>query len=141
MKVGLDVHGVIDRYPVLFQRLSKDLIQAGHEVAIITGQEWEKIVPKIEALDICYTSHFSIVDYHKSIGTRMHQDEKGTWWMGNIAWVRSKGDYIHREHIDIHFDDSCEYANWVPEFCSFILVPNTGFEIYFAEMARLFPRE
>jgi hypothetical protein len=110
--------------------MSHNLLNAGHEIHIITGQEWDKVKCKVEEARVVYTHHFSIVDYHKEIGTKMWQDKKGTWWMENETWVRSKGDYIHREHIDIHFDNSWEYANYVPDFCSFVLVPKDNFHAF-----------
>lgn len=127
MKVGLDIHGVIDLYPEFFAGLSRKLVLDGHEVHIITGQEWRKVRHKVKKFDISYTHHFSIVDYHKSIGTPMHKDDKDTWWMAEKIWVRSKGDYIHRTKIDVHFDDSYEYCNYCPDFCTFIVVPKTNF--------------
>lgn len=128
MKIGLDVHGCIDLYPSIFARLSKTLIHNGHEVHIITGQEWERVGKKVDKNGVRYSHHFSIVDYHLSIGTKMWQDEKKTWWMDEKIWIRSKGDYIHRSQIDVHFDDSYEYAEYCPEFCTFILVPKTNFD-------------
>lgn len=127
IKVGADIHGVIDKFPEQFSRWTKELFSHGAEIHIITGQEWDKVVHVVEAADIKYTHHFSIVDYHKSIGTKMWQDERGRWQMGDVEWDRSKGDYIHREKVDIHFDDNWEYANYIPDFCTFILVPKKGF--------------
>jgi len=37
MKVGLDIHGVVDVRPEFFSELSKLLVSNGHEVHIITG--------------------------------------------------------------------------------------------------------
>jgi len=127
MKIGLDLHGCIDKYPIIFRQLSNKLYESGHEIHVITGQEWDKVEPEVEKACIQFTHHFSIVDYHKALGTEMWKNDKGTWQMDEKDWVRSKGDYIHREHIDIHFDNSWEYAIFVPDFCTFILVPKSGF--------------
>ena len=75
---------------------------------------------------------------YEQIGTKMWQNDKGTWWMDEKDWVRSKGDYIHREKVDIHFDDSWEYANFIPDSCTFILVPKTNFRLFGWESS-LFP--
>jgi len=128
MKVGLDIHGVIDRYPDKFYRLSKNLVDNGHEVHIVTGQEWVNVRGEVERAGVLYTHHFSIVDHHLNIRTKMTQDAKDTWWMDEGIWLRSKGDYIHRAGIDIHFDDSYEYGQYIPDTCTFVLVPKTNFE-------------
>ena len=131
MKIGLDIHGVIDLYPDRFRYLSHRLVSQGHEVHIITGQEWDKAKKTVEDNGITYTHHFSIVDHHRAHGTEMWQDGKGTWWMDNTTWVSSKGLYIHANTIDIHFDDSHEYGEYVPDTCTFILVPKTNFQKMF----------
>jgi hypothetical protein len=128
MKIGLDIHGVIDRYPALFKTLSTHAVRLGKEVHIITGQSWAEAYKTVENLGICYTHHFSIVDYHKEKGTKMWQNSNGTWQMDNYDWNRSKGDYIWREKIDIHFDDDYNYVNYFPEHCTAIIVPKYNFE-------------
>jgi len=138
MRIGLDVHGVIDRYPQYFQKISKALVSAGHEVHIITGQPWSDIGKKVdEWYYISHTHHFSIVDHHAKLGTKMWQDEKKTWWMEEQDWNRSKGDYIHVAQIDVHFDDNWEYVNWIPDTCTTIIVPKTGFHNIFVELATI----
>lgn len=57
----------------------------------------------------------------------MWQDDKKTWWCDEKTWIRSKGDYIHREHIDVHFDDTLDFARFIPNTCTFVLVPKMGF--------------
>ncbi len=102
MKIGLDIHGVIDTYPEQFRSMSANLMMNGHEVHIITGQEWDKVKAKVEKFKISYSHHFSIVDYHLSIGTKMKKDSRGTWWMDEKTWVMSKGLYIKRKKIDVY---------------------------------------
>jgi hypothetical protein len=128
MRVGFDLHGVIDLYPKVFQDLGEKLIQEGHSIHIITGQSWEQVKDKVEKYEIPYTNHFSTVDYHKKLGTKMWQDDKGTWWLDQELWLRSKGSYVTKEHIDVHFDDTLEYARFFPNYCTFVLVPKFGFD-------------
>lgn len=129
MKIGVDIHGVIDRHPAFFEMFTARWIGCFHEVHIITGQEWKKSKKTVENNGVSYTHYFSIVDYHRKIkDTKMWRDEKGTWWMDNKIWIRSKGDYIRRNKIDVHFDDSYEYAEFIPPTCTFILVPKKNFD-------------
>lgn len=127
MKIGLDIHGVIDKYPQFFKDFSKAMIAEGHEVHIITGQERENAEPTVRAAGVEFTHFFSVVDYHLNKGTEMWKDEKDTWWMDKDEWLRTKGDYCKRMSIDIHFDDSVEYKEFMPSTCGFILVPKSGF--------------
>ena len=131
MNIGLDIHGVISLYPEICSDFSLILREAGNTISIITGQEWDKVKEKVDKAKVTYDHHFSIVDYHREIGTKMWQDEKGRYWMEENIWARSKGDYMLREHIDIHFDDSLEYAKYVPDFTTFVLVPKKNWDPFY----------
>ena len=129
MRVGIDFHGCIDLYPSIFSNLSHNLHRAGNGVYIITGQEASRVIDGLKKYKIYYDQILSTVDYHLSIGTKMWQDEKQTWWMDRQIWLKSKSVFIKDYKIDLHFDDQPEYA----EFCNgsnttFILVPKKGFE-------------
>jgi len=123
MKIGLDVHGVIDKYPTFVAQYTLNKINSGNEIHIITGQEREFVEPLVKSLGVPFTHFFSVVDYHKSIDTKMWQDDKKTWWMEPEAWLRTKGDYCKREGIEIHFDDSMEYGEFMPDTCAFVHLP------------------
>ena len=128
MKIGLDIHGVIDKYPVLFKNLTRQWNDAGHYIHIITGEEWSKASKTVRDSGVIYHEHFSIVDYHQEVGTDMWQDEKKTWWMNEETWDESKGNYVRAWGIDLHFDDSLKYAPAFPDDCMFIHVPKYNFE-------------
>ena len=126
MKIGLDVHGVIDRYPDLFKELSMKWVKEGHEVHIVTGSPFSEVVNITE--DIPATHYYSIVDHHLLLGTDMILKENG-WWMEGVEWDRSKGDYAKSIHLNLHFDDTLKYGLYFPQdYCTFIHVPKFGFE-------------
>lgn len=52
MRIGLDIHGVIDTFPDYFRELSYQAVTGGHEVHIITGQEWEKAYETVKEYGI-----------------------------------------------------------------------------------------
>lgn len=131
MHVGIDIHGVVDLYPEIFSKLSHQLIERRHIVSIITGQEWDKAKKTVELHNIIYSNSFSIVDHHRKQGTPMWQNSDGSWQMDDQIWCSSKGLYCMANHVDIHFDDSVEYAEYVPDFCTFILVPKKNFQKMF----------
>jgi hypothetical protein len=45
MKIGLDIHGVIDLYPEYLSHLATVWISKGYEVHIVTGQELDHVQP------------------------------------------------------------------------------------------------
>ena len=141
MRVGLDIHGVLDIYPQLFSHLTKRWKAAGHEIHILTGQEFSKVKKQLIKDKIHFTHHYSIVDYHKKHGmTQMWNDDpRGNgWWMDDRDWEPSKGNYARKVNLDIHFDDCVQYAKFFPKNCTFVLVPPEGFERLFTVIFKKF---
>lgn len=111
MKIGIDIHGVIDHNPKFFSRLTKLLKKKKCEIHVITGaRSPEKKV--LEKYNIKYDHFFSILDYHTEIGTDIHVDEKGEEWILDEKWDRTKADYCKDQNIDIHIDDTQKYGNY-----------------------------
>ena len=120
MKIGLDIHGVIDRNPDLLAATARSLVTRGDDVWLITGAPWGDRI--LKTLDLCgfrpghnYTAFFSIVDYHKSIGTEMWEDKNGYLWTDDEPWDRTKGDFAKKVGLDTHWDDTVRYGDWFPE--------------------------
>ena len=113
LKIGLDFHGVIDKYPEKFSALTVKMINQGMEVHIITGHEdTSAFRKKLNEMGIFYTHLFSIVSYHKFIGTEMKYDKKGNPWISPEAWDRTKANYCEIEKIDLIIDDSDVYGKY-----------------------------
>jgi hypothetical protein len=122
VRIGLDVHGVIDAHPVTFAALTTVWVLKGYEVHIITGQEWQKAKPTVEAAHVKYTHHFSIVDFHKEQGTKLYKrSDKEGWWMDDETWNSSKGKYANF-NVGIHFDDSREYMKYFHPIVTYVIV-------------------
>jgi hypothetical protein len=138
MKIGFDIHGVIDKHPELFKEISDRYVQAGHEIHILTGQEWEIVKHQVAMAGVKFHKYFSIVDHHKEVGTKMYQrtDREG-WWMDSLSWDCSKGNYALINQLDIHFDDDLKYATYFPNTCTFIHVPAYGFEKVYRNILNL----
>ena len=129
MKIGLDIHGVIDTYPEMFRDLTLKWKNEGHEVHIITGEPYKTASPTVIENGVCYDEFFSIVDHHVKVSApSLRQDDKGHYWVDRPVWLATKGDYARRVGLDVHFDDQIEYAEYFPKHCSFIYVPKTNFE-------------
>ncbi len=131
IKIGFDIHGVLDKFPVIFKEMTRNLSAHGVEIHVITGQEEALVVPELEAIGIHYDRFFSVVGYHKQIGTKMWLGPKGTWFCDSNLWDATKGDYCFREGIDIHFDDTLKYGEYMPKTTTFIHVAKFGFENFY----------
>ena len=110
MKLGLDIHGVIDKYPEAFAAVSKAMVAAGHEVHIITGPyDSPELRADLERFGIVFTHFFSMAGYHQDIGTPIRHDERGRPWLDDELWNKTKGEYCEQVGIDLHIDDSDDY--------------------------------
>lgn len=121
LKIGLDIHGVIDAKPELFAILTNLLVDAGHEVHVLTGsKETEDIHEELLGYGIKWTHFFSITDYCISGGVHVWYDEKNTPWMDQNAWEKAKGEYCTNIGMDLHIDDTIKYADFFKTpFCRF----------------------
>jgi hypothetical protein len=136
-KLGIDIHGVTNEDVPWFRFLTSCVIKGGGEVHFITGppansaekELAEMGIKKVSVgfnfrefdLDGHYTHLFSIVDYHRSIGTPMEQDSAGNWHLAdpnhppeysNYLWDRTKADYCLKHSIDMMVDDSDLYPKF-----------------------------
>jgi len=121
-KIGLDFHGVIDKEPELWSFLTENLIEKGYEIHIITGHENnEKFRAELKSLNIVWTHLFSIISYHKSIGTPVTYDKNGDPWIDEEIWNKSKAEYCKKENIDIIIDDSKIYEKYFNNCSTFYI--------------------
>lgn len=115
-KVGIDIHGVIDRLPGFFSFLSDSIIRNGGEVHIITGGTWdEDLINELKSYNIKWTHHFSVYDYmienFKPIdGEVVFSDGTKQQKFKNSDWNKSKGDYCKKHNINFHIDDKDFYS-------------------------------
>lgn len=112
IKIGLDIHGVIDSNLGFFKTLAKLLVDNGHEVHIVTGAKIEKEIPFLKKNNISYTHLFSITDYHIEKGTKITWDERNNPHLETYLWDKTKAEYCKKQKIDIHFDDSDIYNHF-----------------------------
>jgi hypothetical protein len=112
-KFSLDIHGVCDTDPQLFSELSRIIVESGNFLYILTGKHInDGVVEELEKYGIMYTHLFSIADFHKAKGTIIRYDDKGTPWIDEELWNKTKGEYCRENEIDLHIDDSSTYGKY-----------------------------
>ena len=113
LKVGLDIHGVIDAHPVFFSKLTQSLIEKGHQVYIITGARiTDDLIWKLTELGIVWSSLYSITDYNINRGERVHFADPSNPWMDSTTWDSTKAKICYDLKVDIHVDDTLRYGEW-----------------------------
>jgi hypothetical protein len=114
-KVGLDIHGVINKDPQFFKFLSNLIVDSGNEVHIITGGSWnEELISELIGYGIVWTHYFSVYDHLienrlETFGIVKFPDGTEQLKFSDEVWDRVKGDYCHKMGIDIHLDDTDSY--------------------------------
>lgn len=113
LKLGLDIHGVIDRQPELFSYITHNLKKNNHEIHILTGSHiTDDIINELNSYNVVWDKLFSISDYHKESGTKMWYDENGNPWIDNKDWDVTKGIYCKENNIDLCLDDTERYGKY-----------------------------
>ena len=118
MKLGLDIHGVIDSNPKSFAFMSQSVISNNGEVHIITGGSWTtELENQLKDYGIQWTSHFSVYDYLvdsgiDSIGTIQFPDGTIQKKFDYDLWDTIKAGYCKSNEIDLHIDDTEVYSKY-----------------------------
>lgn len=111
-KVGFDIHGVIDKNQELFSNIINDLRELKYEIHILTGSLIDdNLLKKLESYNIKYDHIFSILNYHREIGTEMWKDHRG-WWIDDEEWNKTKSNYCYRNGLNFHIDDTRVYGKY-----------------------------
>ncbi|MCR8922342.1 hypothetical protein NO559_06135 [Dasania sp. GY-MA-18] len=109
LKVGIDIHGVIDTFPERFKYLSTALYKDGAEVHIVTGIKRDACVDKLLAdAGIMFTHYFSIVEHLEATEENIKW-VNGRPYAAEDKWDNAKRDYCKAQGIDLMFDDSPIY--------------------------------
>lgn len=116
MKLGLDIHGVLDTNPKEFVNLAKKVRREGGEVHIITGSS---ITPELYTQLTNYNNGKEFWDHIVSIEDELSKlyppikiDGYGRPNWKDEDWDRFKGDYCKENRIDVHYDDTERYTKY-----------------------------
>lgn len=114
MKIGIDVHGVINRRPDFFAKFTHALLDKGHEVFIITGSSLQPdLFAELGGYGVAWSEIFSITDH------LLDSKERVLCWNGEhqpvfseYTWNKTKAEYCSHKEIDFHIDDSKVYGKY-----------------------------
>lgn len=129
MKIGIDIHGTIDWDPDFWRKAIPLLTALGHHIYIVSGPEEEKIMKRLEELELGYIGNFwieSVADYIKESGVKYWYDGKGDFWTTDEDWWAAKAAICAKAEIDLMIDDQVDYylADWRD------IAPDTSFVLY-----------
>ena len=113
MKLGFDIHGVIDTFGVFQQLIEKLIDDDDVEIHVISGLESKYLEEQIGHLvDLSkITNFFSVTDYLVNKGSNIEWKD-GLPWADEEEWNQANAAYCRKVGIDILFDDSPVYATY-----------------------------
>jgi hypothetical protein len=124
-RIAFDLHGVLNEVSEQIKPILEILVKSGNEIFIMSGPSKETIREELHELGIEERTHYtqiaSVVDYLKSVGTKMWQDVDNYWWCSDKEWWESKGKMCKDLKIDVIFDNSRKYEPNIPEGTKFVL--------------------
>jgi len=109
LRIGFDIHGVIDTNPEYFASIIKGYRDQGHAVHIITGSPLLDMKDKLSTWGVEYDAYFSISDWCLSHSKTARVREDGDVFDDDDVWNTAKAIYCMKTGIDIHIDDSLVY--------------------------------
>ena len=113
MKVGIDLHGVIDSNPRFFRVVLTYMYINGVEIHIVSGPPKVDIITELKKIRFEQKTHYkevhSVVDFLKESGVKMWQDERGRWWTNDKDWCESKAKICDRLSLNWMLDDKEMY--------------------------------
>ncbi len=118
IKLGLDVHGVIDSDSVFFSELSRVIHERGGYIYIVTGREKDKeLIEEIDHYKMVYDDILSITSYQKALGTPITylDGRKSQPIMAPDVWNPTKAALCASAGIHVMIDDSALYETFFGE--------------------------
>ena len=113
MKLGFDIHGVLDTFEVFQEMAQKCAADDNCEVHVISGLQGNYLEEEIgHLIDLTQIDNFfSITDYLIEKGAHIEWKD-GLPWADEEEWNMAKAAYCRKEGIDVLYDDSPKYASY-----------------------------
>ena len=110
MKLGFDIHGVLDTFSAFQNLINKLVDDDSVEIHVISGLERKYFEKQIgHLIDLTRVKTFSVTDHLIETGSKVEWID-GLPWADEDEWDRAKSEYCKEVGIDILFDDSSVYA-------------------------------
>jgi len=131
IRIGVDLHGVIDDNVDLFKIISAMLLfgDIGNvKIYVISGPPKNEVLEELNKLRIYqgvhYTDVYTIVDFLKEQDVKMWLDYKNTWWASDKDWWGAKAKISEQLDIDLMIDNTKNYKKYFKEInIKFVLYP------------------
>jgi len=139
-KIGMDLHGVLDKDSAFLCPLLRKVVEEGHEVHLMTGSVFseefkESILAKYDLREgDTYTHTFSITQHLMDTGIPVSWDARGYPFAEALNWDMAKGEYALLQGIDVLFDDSPTYCRYMPESCWYVTYSKETFNTYLEQV-------
>lgn len=141
MKFGFDVHGVLDTHTEVYAAITTALVEAGHEVHVITGEVYnETLGSKLRESGVAWTHWFSIAEYHIRKGNVEVRWVNGEPWMDAGAWNCTKARYCREEGIRLLIDDSPVYGQYFGPSTIYLLQKDPRHPDFWENLANMLPK-
>jgi nicotinamide-nucleotide adenylyltransferase len=116
LKIGFDLHGVVDKKPAHFVALANSVRRGGGEVHVITGQSRDGVLER-ELLSYnggikWWDAIFSITDQLLATSVPYTIDEIGGKAFPDADWDSAKAKYCEKEGMTFHVDDSSVFGKF-----------------------------
>lgn len=110
-KIGLDIHGLIDKQIEYWAQLTQVLRARWWEVHILTGTRFSnEILDQLNEWEIGYSHVFSISSYlDESDNELLPRSTPSNPWYSDKAWDEAKGLYCKEFNVPWHMDDTERY--------------------------------
>jgi hypothetical protein len=113
MKIGIDFHNTLDKYPEKFRDLALSILKNSGSIYIITGHSiTEEFKCKLLSIFPYVDNIYSITDDLIKHGELFEIDNKGGKIFDQYLWDSAKASYCKNNDIDIMFDDSEVYGKY-----------------------------
>jgi len=113
MRVAIDVHGTMSRWPVFWDRAVTLMNAMGIKVYVLSGPEKEKIIGRLIALRIDikqFAEILSVADWIKEQkGATFWYDDNNGFWTDKKTWNEAKAYICAVNMIEVLIDDQIEY--------------------------------
>ena len=112
MRIGFDLHGVLDKYPTKFKAIIKLLEKTDMQFVVVSGPPREKVEEELTKLGYDWSEFFdiySVVDFLYNDGVEFDESDPDNLWCDDNIWWDSKARICQKYDIDFLVDDSLKY--------------------------------